>query len=117
MQGKIEAHGNWIVPLSGTEPQWNLNYSKILTQLIQDAGRYCESYASDLFIQWKYSIDNHLKERYWEGGKFRFGFREFGVDADDWIKDNESNPYYYRKIRTLEVNIDEDKGTIEMILS
>ena len=31
---------------------WEINTSSILTKLIQEAGRWCESYASDLFIRW-----------------------------------------------------------------
>lgn len=39
--------------LAGTKREkggWRINYSSILSKLIQEAGRWCEHYASDLFI-------------------------------------------------------------------
>lgn len=98
------AHGTWSVPVFYTEPQWNLNYSDILTRLIQVAGRYCENYASDLFIHWR-AIEKKLKDRNYEGEKLVLGFREMGVDSNDWVVNNynESGCYYYRKIITIEI--------------
>lgn len=99
------AHGTWNVPIFDTEPQWNLNYSDILTRLIQYAGRYCESYASDLFIHWK-EIEKKLKDRNYQGEKLILGFREMGVDSNDWvIKNLNENLYYYRKFVTIEIVI------------
>lgn len=43
---------------------WEINYSSILTKLIQEAGRWCEHYASDLFITWKHNIDKKLDDGY-----------------------------------------------------
>ena len=73
----ITAEGRWQRDLWG-QLCWDINTSGILTQLIQDAGRYCDSYASDLFIQWKYDIEDHLLNRDWEGGKFEYGFSTYG---------------------------------------
>ena len=101
---KYHAHGTWSTPIFDTEMEWNINYSDILTKLIQFAGRYCESYASDLFIHWR-AIEKKLKDRNYEGEKLVLGFREMGVDTNDWVVKNynESGSYYYRMIVTLEI--------------
>ena len=52
LAGTITETGSYN-PLEG---KWEINYSSILTRLIQEAGRWCEYYASDLFVQQKYSI-------------------------------------------------------------
>lgn len=52
----------------------NANLSSILTKLIQEAGRWCKSYASDLFIWWT-AIAEQM-----ESGSYLFGFYETGVD-------------------------------------
>lgn len=103
---RYHASGTWSVPIFDTEPQWNLNYSDILTCLIQVAGRYCESYASDLFIHWK-ELEKRLRDRNYKGETIVFGFRDMGVDTNDWVVKNynESGSYYYRKIITLEIVI------------
>ena len=109
----IKAEGRWQRDIFG-ELCWDINCSSILTQLIQDAGRWCEQYASDLFISWNCDIEKHLKDRDWEGGTFRYGFREMGVDHDEWVKINEKNHYYYRKIRTLKITIEDDEITMDL---
>lgn len=47
-----EATGEWSNDIFGSEKSWNINYSDILTLLIQKAGTICKNYASDLFIIW-----------------------------------------------------------------
>ena len=47
--GTITATGSYNL----LEGKWEINTSFILTRLIQEAGRWCESFASDLFVQWK----------------------------------------------------------------
>lgn len=123
MREPIVATGYWTVPLFERDFQWDINYSDILTKLIQYADRYCERYASDLFIIWKYNVENKLKDRNLESFTLRFGFRESGVDhevSNDSEKTSITNnvkncgQYYYRKIATLEVEI--DKENIKMTL-
>lgn len=119
----IRTEGRWSIPLFACVPQWDLNYSDILTKLIQYAGRYCESYASDLFIIWNYCVERKLKNPDLESFTLKFGFREMGVDEEvSYDPDRNTvtrhlneNYYYYRKVATLEVNIDDNK--IEMILN
>ena len=90
----------------------DINYSNILTKLIQLAGRYCESYASDLFIDWS-SIDESLQNASIESGSHLFGFRETGVDHNSFIfsRANESYRYYeyaYRAIWRLDIEVQFD---------
>lgn len=81
-----EATGEWSNDIFGSEKSWNINYSDILTLLIQKAGTICKNYASDLFIIWS-SLENEMKKEGQEyaGGKYLFGFRESGVDYDNYV--------------------------------
>ena len=109
----IEAYGRWYKSLFNETEMWSINYSSILTKLIQYAGRYCESFASDLFIIWQYEVEKRLKNPYLDSYSVTFGFREMGVDhevSDDpemqiVTKNDKKNSYYYRKITTLDVEI------------
>ena len=90
----------------------DINYSSILTRLIQEAGRYCESYASDLFIYWK-RIDTQLDNESIEDQTLLFGFREFGVDSKDviqyWANDNPHGfGNRYRSIWRLDIEVTVD---------
>ena len=93
-----------------------INTSSILTKLIQSAGRFCESYASDLFISWNSMLRDMergvLKETY------LFGMREAGVDHDTFIlhrynQNDISAHYEYRQMWRLYTNVDEN-GWITM---
>lgn len=91
---------------------FNINYSRILTKLIQECGRLCENYASDLFIDW-YSISEKLKNKTMETSIYLFGIRENGVDHTDFILSRYNNSkeyasYEYRKIYRLDIKVDDD---------
>ena len=119
-----------------------LNYSSILTKLIQTAGRLVDSYASDLAISWK-SIMNDLHnasdavlnpktdengELIEAPGVFRksylFGFRDMGVDDTTFVlnkynsADVYSNQYgaAYREIWRLDVIVTRAACKAEMSL-
>ena len=79
-----------------------INYSDILTRLIQEAGRYCESYASDLFIDW-HIIENDLNEGATITESKLYGFRQSGVDHLDFIYSRFSNscPHHYHEYRSI----------------
>jgi len=81
-----EATGDWSNDVFSGEKCWNINYSDILTFLIQKAGTICKNYASDLFISWS-SLEKEMKKEGQEyaGGKYLFGFRESGVDHDSYV--------------------------------
>lgn len=88
------------------EADFNINYSSILTRLIQEAGRVCESYASDLFVSWTDLMEDFTDYRA-ESDSVLFGFRRGGIDHTEWVisnaeKDAKSN---YYSIWRLDINI------------
>ena len=89
-----------------------LNYSSILTRLIQEAGRWCKRYASDLFIDWYYLI-NDIKNNAVEDRTLLFGFREDGVDGNRFVcsrytQDRTLARYEYRALWRLDITVDDD---------
>ena len=121
-----EASGQWLEPYYTNEWGWNVNMSCILTKLIQYAGRYVDNYASDLFIIWKYNVENRekLRNKDWNETIF-IGFRQYGVDnsSEPWGVGNKvceqykNNMYYYRRIVKLVIGPHEyGKGWIDMKL-
>lgn len=98
----------------------SINLSSILTVLIQEAGRWCRSYASDLFIYWS-SLQKHVDEGTIESGSHLFGFRETGVDDEGTIFHKYANYGYtpaheYRAIWRLDINVDTEDNKISMAL-
>ena len=91
---------------------FDINYSSILTKLIQECGRLCESYASDLFITWS-RIVRELERETMETSTYLFGIREMGVDHTELILDRYNNygyhaQYEYRKMYRLDVIVNDD---------
>lgn len=93
----------------------DINYSSILTKLIQETGRLCDRFASDLFISWK-SVDRWINNRT-AGEKanerFVFGLRESGVDHKEFCETRLTNANVYggeygiyRALYVLEVDFD-----------
>ena len=113
----------WLYPNSWG---WNINMSSTLTELIHLAGRYTDAWASDLFIFWRYNIENEeLKRNKDWSTTWYIGFRESGVDWSDeaWGKrenkvfeQRDKNMYYYRRVVKLNINPDNDKDCITMRL-
>ena len=79
----ITTEGKWTRNWSG-ELEWYINDSDILTRLIQEAGRFCENYASDLFYDWEAVRKNYKDIEFYER-TFLFGFRKDGVDCLDQV--------------------------------
>lgn len=96
------------------EGKYDINTSSILTRLIQEAGRWCRSYASDLFIYWKYNVDKLLENGSMENSNLIFAFRELGVDDEFAYNHNKRNYHYYRAVWYLTITIVDEK--IEMVL-
>ena len=94
--------------------KWDINCSSILTKLIQEAGRWCERYASDLFITWKYNIDKKLDDGTMSTDQFVFGFRNDGVDHKEWYELHNNDVGRYRAVWFLDVIINDEK--MEMVL-
>lgn len=90
----------------------NINVTSILTKLIQEAGRWCKSYASDLFITWGV-VNRKIEECNLEDESFLFGFRETGVDHTQSILSRYQNDWdcmiaahEYRAIWRLDVTVE-----------
>lgn len=96
-----------------------INYSSPLTKLIQEAGRWCRYYASDLFLWGNSMLKALAADR--GSASYLFGFRESGVDsADEIIRQYQSAGYLmgdrYRAIWRLDVEVNEDGRRAEMFL-
>ena len=74
----------------------NCNFSSEWSRLINEAGRWCESYASDILIDFQ-SIKAYLERlkngEESEGREFWFGFRQMGVDNLTFIKSRTEREY------------------------
>lgn len=109
------ARGSWELCIEA----FDINYSTILTKLIQEAGRWCEHHASDLFLYWE-SLERELSNERYKGDTYVFGFREQGVDSKKEIltnlNTNEYSAYYYRAVWQLEVQVMDNGYEIEMRL-
>lgn len=104
----IEAYGR----------DFDINYSSILTRLIQECGRLCESYASDLFITWN-GVAQKLKDKTMETSVYLFGIREMGVDHNEFVLSRYNNngcyaKYEYRKIYRLNIIVEGDLIRMEL---
>ena len=110
ISGTITETGSYN-PLEG---KWEINYSSILTRLIQEAGRWCEYYASDLFVQWKYEIEQKLDNGTIETGTLVFAMRDSGVDKKEWYEKHKDDDNYYRAVWFLDVVTDEGKITMTL---
>ncbi len=75
-----------------------INYSGVLTKLIQEAGTVTANYASDLFISWE-GLLKEAEKRMDSQNDFEittfFGFRENGVDGPEYISIKLSSPEIY----------------------
>lgn len=88
----------------------NINISSILTKLIQEAGRWCKDYASDLFISWA-GIQTQIDNATLKPDSYLFGFREYGVDHNQFILSKYQTSgsiiasYEYRAIWRLDIEL------------
>ena len=74
----------------------NCKFSSEWSRLINEAGRWCESYASDILIDFE-SIKAYLERlkngEESEGREFWFGFRQMGVDGLSFIQSRTEREY------------------------
>ena len=72
------------------------NFSSEWSRLINEAGRWCESYASDILIDFE-SVKAYLERlasgEESEGREFWFGFRQMGIDHLDFIQSRTEREY------------------------
>lgn len=103
----------------GDDGKVEINYSSHLTKLIQEAGRWCRYYASDLFLWWNSMLKALAADH--SSASYLFGFRESGVDsADEIIRQYQAAGHVmsdrYRAIWRLDVEVNEDGRRVEMLL-
>ena len=83
-------NGAWLSSLRGC------NFSTEWSRLINEAGRWCESYASDILVDFE-SIKAYLERlasgEESEGREFWFGFRQMGVDSLSFIQSRTEREY------------------------
>ncbi len=122
MDGFVKTHFGEVIEADGQIicGDASINISSILTKLIQEAGRWCKSYASDLFIYWS-SLQKQVEDGTIESGSHLFGFRETGVDDESSIFHKYANygyipGYEYRAIWRLDVNVDVEHSKLTMTL-
>ena len=109
----LKAGGQLIEkPYRFSNEVWQINYSSILTRLIQLAGRFCESYASDLFIYWD-KFDPKKKDENYKGEYLLLGMHDTGIDYNESVlKNYNNNIYFYRKIVSIETVVENNKLTM-----
>lgn len=93
---------------------WEINTSSILTKLIQETGRWCENYASDLFDSWVRNVEEKLKDGSLDSSTVVFAMRKGGVDHMEWYLVNKDKSDYYRAVWFLDVTVNDKE--IEMVL-
>ena len=93
----LEAEGKW----DNRSSRYLINMSSILTKLIQETGRWCEHYASDLFYMYS-EIEKKLGE-YDEDGSVSYGFamHESGVHDAYEAAYNTQNLSIHRMYRAV----------------
>lgn len=117
LAGTIRENGHleYVIGENGAYHKWSINTSFILTKLIQEAGKWCEYHASDLFIFWS-SIEEKLKNGTLESGEYVFAMTKDGVDHRTYYILHEKKMNYYRAVWFLDVKVSEDGRNMEMVL-
>lgn len=112
----IEAKGNLDITYTpmGISEKWDINTSDILTKLIKEVGRLCDSYASDLFVQWKYEVADKLDNGTLKSSTKVFAIREGGVDHKSWYELHKDEHRYYRAVWFLDIETTDRQ--IKMVL-
>ena len=112
----IVAEGRWEVGYAADHLAANINVSSIATKLIQEAGRWCTSFASDFLVQW-IPIANGLEDGTLRSKRKIFGFRESGVDHEGFLlnryttySDSVTAAYYYRSIWRLDIDCETNEN-------
>ena len=83
-------NGAWLSSLK------DCNFSTEWSRLICEAGRWCESYASDILIggeSVKADLERLASGEESEGREFWFGFRQMGVDGLNFIRSRTEREY------------------------
>lgn len=94
---------------------WCINTSSIFSKLITFAGRFCEAYASDIFID-MLDIRDYLEHGLCEDKIWLFGIRQMGVDNAAFVLNNSNNLAQYRAIFKLTAKVNENKNKLILTL-
>ena len=99
----ITANGRYLAYRDSVD----VNDSAIWTRLIQEAGRKCDDYASDLLIDYgsyKRDLPEFVKNK--ENHQWLFGFRPMGVDHTEFIERSDRK---YFSLFNLNLIIEDDE--------
>ena len=74
-----------------------VHFSEILSKLMKESERLCKYHASDLFISWEGVLEEMRSPDFFDTfpKTFFFGFREFGVDGEEFLRARLSDPQMY----------------------
>lgn len=109
---KIVCDTSVYIPFHCHYDENNINLSSIATTLIQETGRWCESYASDFIITWdavRDAVTKHLQTpEILSADVFTFGIRRNGVDHNEYIASRlyngiDFNTETYRKVYAVQI--------------
>ena len=102
-------NGSWLDSLR------DCNFSTEWSRLINEAGRWCESYASDILIDFesiREYLDSLANGETMENREFWFGFRQMGVDGKLFIESRTEREYashVYRAVWRWSFTVEEGK--------
>lgn len=107
--------------LSPNSGEYSINLSTIITKLIQETGRFCERYASDLLITWR-EIESFIfhpnPSDNFTNRVYAIGIRENGVDGNEYIayemEQSLSIDDHYRRIYGIRVSHRNNAVIVEM---
>lgn len=90
------------------EDKTEINMSSIYSKLIQEAGRYCDRFASDLLYDIQ-NIEHHLEAQ--KSETLYIGFRRYGVDSNAYIttKIPQELDSTYRVIYSVKIDFEPDE--------
>lgn len=90
----IEEHGQTNPNYAKGTKYVSINLSSILCRLIKTAAYRCDYYCSDLFISWQ-SFEAAVKEPGFGTQIMLLGFRDSGVDGNEFIQSRLNNTSAY----------------------
>lgn len=96
------------------EHRWDINHGEIITRLIQDTGRYCQSHACSLFFT-LHEIEQKLEQGKpnWKQS-YIFAIHDRGVDDKEEYEERKQNVHFYRKVWQLDINTSSEMITMEL---
>lgn len=107
----ISCEGFW----SEDAGSYQFSLSPIFSYLIRECGRLIDDYNADILYDFT-KIEDYATKVHQEGSKvFWMGFREFGVDHEEFIKYRIESPNYYRSLYKVIVTKTLKKSVVELV--